>query len=239
MRLRNLARMMQPPRQMVARSPRRDAPVVFGAAGLDLVEALGVGDDLRRVQRLLDIRGELFGIARSLAESAGCQTGGGLALHDRTRQRAGEHRLGDARHRDAEIECRLHRPPSGALLLGLVEDDVDERLAGLGVDLAQHLGGDLDQVAVQVALVPLGEHVGDLRRGQPEPVAQQLVGLIDQLDVGIFDAVVHHLHEVSGTIRTDMGAAGHAVDVRGDLLEQRAQRLVRLGRTAGHDRRAR
>ena len=37
----------------------RDAPVVFGAAGLDLVEALGVGDDLRRVQRLADVVDEL------------------------------------------------------------------------------------------------------------------------------------------------------------------------------------
>ena len=30
----------------------RDAPVVFGAARLDLVEALRIGDDLRGVQRL-------------------------------------------------------------------------------------------------------------------------------------------------------------------------------------------
>jgi len=30
-------------------------------------------------------------------------------------------------------------------LLGLVEDHVDERLAGLDVDLAQHLGGDLNE----------------------------------------------------------------------------------------------
>ena len=40
-----------------------------------------------------------------------------------------------------------------------------------------------------------------------------------------------------GAVGPDVGAARHAVDVRGDLLEQRAQRLVRLGRTAGHDRR--
>ena len=36
-----------------------DAPVVFGAAGLDLVEALRIGDDLRGVQRLADVLGEL------------------------------------------------------------------------------------------------------------------------------------------------------------------------------------
>ena len=39
-------------------------------------------------------------------------------------------------------------------------------------------------------------------------------------------------------VGADVGAARHAVDVRGDLLQQRAERLVGLGRTAGHDRRA-
>ena len=72
----------------------------------------------------------------------------------------------------------------------------------------------------------------------PEPVAQQLVGLADQLHVGVLDAVVHHLDEVPGAVGADVGAAGHAVDVRGDLLEQRAERLVGLGRAARHDRRA-
>ena len=36
----------------------------------------------------------------------------------------------------------------------------------------------------------------------------------------------------------DVRAARHAVDVRGDLLQQRAERLVGLGGAAGHDRRA-
>ena len=71
-----------------------------------------------------------------------------------------------------------------------------------------------------------------------QPVAQQLVGLADELHVGVLDAVVHHLHEMAGTVGADVGAARHAVDVCGDLLEQRAQRLVGLGRAAGHDRRA-
>ncbi len=70
-----------------------------------------------------------------------------------------------------------------------------------------------------------------------EPVAQQLIGLADQLHVRVLDAVVHHLHEVARTVGADVGAARHAVDVRGDLLEQRAQRLVGLGGAAGHDRR--
>ena len=87
----------------------------------------------------LDVLGELLGVAGLLAEVARCQAGGGLALRDRTGQRAGEHRLGDAGDGHTEVERGLDRPAAGALLLGLVEDDVDQRLAGLGVGLAQHL----------------------------------------------------------------------------------------------------
>ena len=73
--------------------------------------------------------------------------------------------------------------------------------------------------------------------GLAEPVAQQLVGLADELHVGVLDAVVHHLHEMPCAVGADVRAARHAVDVRGDLLEQRAQRLVGLGGPARHDRR--
>ena len=65
--------------------------------------------------------------------------------------------------------------------------------------------------------------------GQAEPVAQQVVGLGDQLHVGVLDAVVHHLDEVAGAVGADVGAARLAVDLRGDLFQHRAERLVRLG----------
>ena len=79
------------------------------------------------------------------------------------RQRAREHRLGDGRQRHAEIERRLHRPAAGPLLLRLVDDRVDQRAAGR-VALAQHRGGDLDQIGIEVALLPLLENAGDRRR---------------------------------------------------------------------------
>ena len=46
--------------------------------------------------------------------------------------------------------------------------------------------------------VPVGEDVGELGRAEPEPVAQEVVGLGDQLHVAVLDAVVDHLHEVAG-----------------------------------------
>src|ERR1700744_2872880 len=45
-----------------------DAPVVFGAAGLNLVEALGIGDDLGGVQGLADVVDELRSVGWLLAE---------------------------------------------------------------------------------------------------------------------------------------------------------------------------
>ena len=113
---------------------------------------------------------------------------------------AGEDGLGDAGDRDAEVERVLHGPDAGALRARLVEDDVDERLAGLGVDLAQHLGGDLDQVALELARVPLGEDVGDLGRGLAGAAADEVVRLGDELHVGVLDAVVDHLDEVAGAV---------------------------------------
>ena len=49
---------------------------------------------------------------------------------------------------------------------------------------------------------------------------------------------MHHLDEVAGPVGPDVGAARHTVDVRGNLLQQRTQRLVGLRRAARHDRRA-
>ena len=44
---------------------------------------------------------------------------------------------------------------------------IHQGLAGLGVDLAQHLGGDLHQEAVEVSCIPFGEDVGDLAGVSP------------------------------------------------------------------------
>ncbi len=150
----------------------------------------------------------------------------------------GEHGLGDARDRHAQVQGGLHGPRAGALGSGLVEDHIHERLAGLRVHLAEHFGGDLDQVGLQLALVPLGEHVRDLGGGLAGAAADQVVRLRDQLHVGVLDAVVHHLHEMPGAIVADMGDARLTLRDRRDALQDRSQGDPGLVRTAGHDRRA-
>ena len=86
------------------------------------------------------------------------------------RQAARKDRFADQRYRLAEIERADDRPLAGALLAGGVENLIDQRLAVL-VLLGEDVAGDLDQVAVQLALVPLGEDLVQLIGGQAQAVA--------------------------------------------------------------------
>ena len=215
-----------------------DVPAVLGAAGGDLIESLGVGDDLGGVEGGLDVVDEGLAVGGGRAEVARRQAARGDALIGGARQGAGEHGLGDTGRRDAQVECGLHGPATGALLTRGVDDDVDQRLAGLVVDLAEDLRGDLDQVALEFGGVPVTEDVGDLRDRHVQGLAHEVVGLADELHVGVLDAVVHHLDEVAAAVGPDVGAARLAVDLGGDRLEEGPERLVGLGGSARHDRRA-
>ncbi len=216
-----------------------DVPAVLLAAGLDQVPALRVGHDLRGVQRLFHVLREAGRVVRVQLGTLGPRQAGrrgpqlGVAG-----ERAGEDRLGDAGDRHPEVEGGLHRPAAGALLLGTVGDDVDERAARVGVGVRQDLGGDLDEVGVEPPRVPLAEDLRDARRLVPGHLAEQVVGLGDELHVGVLDAVVHHLDEVPRAVRADVRTARLPVDLRRNALQQRAERLVGLGRAARHDARA-
>ncbi|MPM11239.1 hypothetical protein SDC9_57578 [bioreactor metagenome] len=196
-----------------------DVPAVLLGADPDQVQALGVGDHLGGPQCLADVLDEGVpvldgdGAVRALEQwlQGGAQLGGG-------RDRAGEDGLGDGVHVHAELEGDLGGPGAGALLAGRVDDLVDQRLAGLRVDLVEHPGGDLDQVRVELALVPFAEDVGDLRHCQACR-AQQAEGLADALHVGVLDAVVHHLDEVAGAVGADVGAARFTVELGRDVLQ--------------------
>ena len=69
-------------------------------------------------------------------------------------------------------------------------------------------------------------------------MAEQVVALGDQLDVGVLDSVVNHLHVVPGPVRADVGTAGSAVDLGGDRRQDRLHLCVGFPCPAGHDARA-
>ena len=103
---------------------------------------------------------------------------------------------------------------------------------------AEDVARDLDEVAVEIAGVPLLEHLVHLVGRHAEQLFHDLVRLADQLHVAVLDPVVHHLHEVTGAVAADPVAARRAVlDLGGDRLEDRLDVRPRGRRAARHDRR--
>ena len=147
--------MMQPPRQIVATAPRSMSQPYSSLAGADLVEALRVGDDLGGVQRLLDVVDE----ARSRSSSASSRRVG-----------AGEHAARPPRACSAWPESDRANTASAMPVTGTPRSSAictvqrpvpfcsawstttsTNGLPVAGVDVGEHLGGDLDQVRVELA----------------------------------------------------------------------------------------
>jgi hypothetical protein len=102
--------MMQPPARS-SPSRRVDLPAVLLAGRLDLLEALRVRDDLGREQRLLDV-GLQVAARRRPRRRAGQARVGAAWRTSAARQRAGEHRLGDALTGTprSSAACTVQRP---------------------------------------------------------------------------------------------------------------------------------
>ena len=98
-----------------------DVPVIFVAARADLVEALGVRDDLGGVEGpadVLDERVPVIVVHRGQVRSEDSRAAWRCPAWPGQRPR--ERRLGDPGDRDAEVQRALHGPAAGALLLRLV-----------------------------------------------------------------------------------------------------------------------
>ena len=80
--------------------------------------------------------------------------------------------------------------------------------------MCEHFSRDLDQEGRERPGIPFGEDLGLLCRLDPRSGAENVVGLADDLHVGVLDAVVHHLDEVSGAVGADPAAARLAVVLR-------------------------
>src|SRR5665647_2383979 len=172
--------------------------------------ALGVGDDLGAIEGPAHLLYEGRPVVLGRVSGPGQHPGRRHPLLLEGGEGAGEDRLADEGDGHPSIQGGDHRPLAGALLARGVQDLVHQGGAVL-VLLGEDLAGDLDEVAVQLPLVPLGELLGQLVGGEAQGVLEQLVGLADQLHVAILDAVVDHLHEVAGAALSHPVAAGGAV----------------------------
>mmetsp|Transcript_4155 Transcript_4155/g.13384 ORF Transcript_4155/g.13384 Transcript_4155/m.13384 type:complete len:478 (+) Transcript_4155:362-1795(+) len=218
------------------------APPVLAGRLADQVHALRVGADLGRVQRLAHVVHQLLAV--HLGEAAGGALEHSGRLHALVLERAHEPRVqrrADGRARHPLVGGLLDRHLARALVAGRVQDLVQQLpLASLqtlhvAVRLGEDLARDLDQERVQLRLVPLLEHLRQLRIRQPRR-AEHIVRLCDQLHVPILDPVVHHLDVVATARAADVRRAWTVVHLRRHLEQNRLQRIERLLRAARHER---
>ena len=169
-----------------------------------------VRDDLRGVEGAADVVDELVavGLDDRLRPAEFFRGGDALLLH--CGDAAGKDRLTDKGDRDALFGGVDQRPFAGAFLAGGVENLLDQRFA-IVVLVGEDISGDLDEVRVEVALVPLGEHLVHLVGAHAEPFLHQVVRLADELHVAVLDAVVHHLDVVPGAVVANPVAARRPV----------------------------
>ena len=131
--------MMQPPRHIRATPPLLISQPYSSAVARHQGEALGVGDDLAGVERQLDVVDERLAVAveRWASGRAGpCDAATRSSFWaERQRAKTASAISGSGTPRSSARTVTVHLP--GALLAGGVEDQVDQRLAGLRVVVAE------------------------------------------------------------------------------------------------------
>ena len=145
-----------------------------------------------------------------------------------------DHRHVDGGRPHLEIHGIPGGPHAGAFLLGLVQDHVDQGLAGAVILPGKYLGGDFHQKGVELLPVPAVIDGGQLGRRQPQTPLKQIIGLDDQFHEAVLDAVVDHLDVVAGGARPQVGDAGLILDVGRGRLQDGGHPVVHLPGAAGH-----
>jgi len=173
-------------------------------------EALGVRNDFGGVERLLKFLDNGGFASGHFGLGPFQRLGGNDSLVLDGRQAARKHRFGNQGERDAKVERRDAGPLARALLPGRVEDFIDNGLAVFVVE-PEDVAGDFDEVAVELALIPLGEDLVHFAGLHAQAVLHDLVGFADELHVAVLDAVVHHFDEVARAVFAHPFAAGGAV----------------------------
>lgn len=139
-------------------------------------EALGIRDDLRGIESLLQVLNESLLVAGELGGGATEELAGTATVGLEGTQTTGEDGLSDQGDRHAQVQGVDGSPLASALLAGLVEDLLNQRSAVVIV-VAENVAGDLDQEGVQDTAVPLVENVRDLGDRHSEATFHDIVRL--------------------------------------------------------------
>jgi hypothetical protein len=143
---------------------------------LDQHETLGVRNDLRRVQSLLEVIDEGLAVAREAWAWSIEETGGTTTLRLERTQATGEDSLANQSNGHTEIQSVDSGPLSGTFLTSGVHDLLDNGDTVV-VILVHDVAGDLDEERVEYTLVPLGENIAHLLVGHAETTLHDIVGL--------------------------------------------------------------
>ena len=133
---------------------------------------------------------------------------------------------------------RFHGGPKpGSLLPRTVKDHIDQRPAALAVIGLQRFGCDINQIAIERALVPIGKNRTNLRGAHPKSIAQNAIAFGNHLHQSVFDPVMRGFDEMPRAVRAKPCRTGFAVMLRGDFLKHRSNPRPRARRPARHHRR--
>src|SRR6266550_3492379 len=213
-------------------------PFVRRTSGSKKLHSLRVRDNFRRIKSVTHGVDETIAIAFERSNSRVRQNfRRRLAFFFSRRNHASFDCGVDCGNDDVLLDGSLKRPDTGAFLARFVEDHVHQRLAGFGIDFSKNLRCDFDQIALELAFVPLFESVCKLRRIHSQDVLQNCVRFTDQLDIAVLDTIVHHLDVVTGAVGSHVSTAWFAIHLRSDLAENWRDNFPRLARTTRHERR--
>lgn len=195
-----------------------ELPAVLLGGVLDQHETLSIRDDLGGVKGLLEVVDESLLVASEAGAGSVEETSGAATLSLERGQATGEDSLSDESDGHAEVESVDGGPLAGTLLASRVHDLLNDGDTVVVV-LVHDVAGDLDQERVEDTGVPLGEDITNLLVVEAETTLHDIVGLADQLHVTVLDTVVDHLDVVASTLVTDPLAAGLAIGLGRDGLE--------------------
>ena len=212
-----------------------EVPLVVSAPRAQKLHSLRVRNNFRCVKSVTYCIDESGPVAFEFSSSRLWQNfGRGNALFFLRRDDARFDGGINCRNNDRLFDGGLKRPDAGSLLSRFVKNHIDQRSPSIRIDLSKNLGRDFNEVAIKLAFVPFGEHVGQLRSLHLQNIFHDCIRFADQLNVAVLDAVMDHLDVVTGAIRAHVSATRFAIHLRSDLAKNGGDNLPCFARAARH-----
>ncbi|GCK97659.1 hypothetical protein BvCmsG79A_01564 [Escherichia coli] len=201
-------------------------PVVLFRRSTQLREALGVRNDFAQIQSTTNFFDELSLVASWLRLRARENFRRGNTLIFQRRDITCKHRLGNQRQRFAEIQRALAGPFTGTFVCCFIQNHINQ-VVTVFIFFGEDVFGDVDQVAAQFTVIPLGKDLCQFFVGEVQATFKQRIGFSNQLHITVFNTVVNHLHIVTCTIGTNIGNAWlTVVSYCGDFGQDRCNQFI-------------